>query len=348
MLNNRELKHQQSSAVDIEQWYNDAVIYFVAYRHRNVEACACTDFYVDDCQQEDRDTFLQSFRQKLRKGETVLLYPHDGGQPDYAKLTLNKSNKRLSWESVSSSNTVLDGVVINDIAEIRPHTELSYTFRKMKIPHNCEGTNHLFTIVSSMNSISMAADTPQNCVYLVKGLKLMVEKAVPAHIKRIRGKEPISDAKLMILKRGKRRIESFDDLKRKLCAGIDVIGITPGYNQRELFMYLDSSEKRLIFSRRSKENLMAKSSVFDSLYLYFKGPDPGVDLDDISEVRPGLSPDSMDCKPPPHQGQESLAMSFIASERTMSFLMPSTRERDSLVEKMQAMVRFIRPCTSVY
>lgn len=281
-------------------------------------------------------------------GVTVLLYPHAGGSPDYAKLSLHKSNKRLCWENLSSSRSVLDGLVINDIAEIRPYTELSFTFKEMRIPKSSEGTNHLFTLVSSKKSISMAADTPENCIYLVRGLKLLVEKAIPTHIKRKRGKEPISEAKLMLLKNGKKRHEKFDDLKVKLSIGIDVVSITKGINQRELFMYLDSSEQRLVFSRRRKRSMMAKSSVLDSFFLYFEGADPGINVDDISEIRPGYSLDSLDCKPPPHPSQEQLAISVIGSERTMSILLPSTHERDYLVEKIQALIKAVRPSVSVY
>ena len=238
--------------------------------------------------------------------------------------------------------------MINDIAEIRPYTELSYTFKKMMIPKSSEGTNHLFTLVSSKNSISMAADTPENCIFLVKGLKLLVEKAIPTHIKRKRGKEPISEAKLMLLKNGKKRHEKFDELKGKLNLGIDVVSITKGINQRELFMFLDSSMKRLVFSRRRKSVVMARSSILDSLFLYFEGPDPGINIDDISEIRPGYSLDSLDCKPPPHPSQEQLAISVIGSERTMSILLASAHERDYLVEKFQALIKAVRPSVSVY
>jgi hypothetical protein len=278
----------------------------------------------------------------------VLLYPHAGGSPDYAKLSLHKSNKRLCWENVASSREVLDGLVINDIAEIRPFTEPCFTFRQMSMPKCSEGTNHLFTLVSSKKSISMAADTPENCIFLVKGLKLLVEKAIPSHIKRKRGKEPISEAKLMLLKNGKKRNDKFKDLKDKLNSGIDVLSITKGINQRELFMFLDSSEKRLIFSRRRKRAVTAHSTVVDSFFLYWEGPDPGIDVDDISEIRPGYSLDSLDCKPPPHPSQEQLAISVIGSERTMSILMSSSHERDYFVEKFQSLIKAVRPSVSVY
>jgi hypothetical protein len=279
---------------------------------------------------------------------TVLLYPHGGGAPDYAKLTLHKSNKRLSWENITSSRSVLDGLVINDIAEIRPHTHFSYTFRQMRIPKSCEGIDHLFTLVSSKKSISMAADTPENCIFLVKGLKLLVEKAIPSHIKRKRGKEPFSEAKLLLLKNGKKKNSKFKELKSKLELGMDVISITKGINQREVFMYLNSSQTRLIFSRRQKRGAASRSSIIDSFFLYFEGPDPGIDIDDISEIRPGYSLDSLDCKPPPHPSQEQLAISVIGSEHTVSILMPSTSERDYYVEKLQAWIKAVRPSVSVY
>mmetsp|Transcript_7199 Transcript_7199/g.12105 ORF Transcript_7199/g.12105 Transcript_7199/m.12105 type:complete len:535 (+) Transcript_7199:142-1746(+) len=297
----------------------------------------------------ERDSFLHTFRETLRKGITVLLYPHGGGAPDYAKLGLHKSNKRLSWDHVSSSRSILDGLSINDIAEVRPYSESSFTFRQMHIPTASEGSDHLFTLVSSKTSISMAADTPQNCVFLVKGLKLLVEKAVPSQVKRKRGKEPFSEGKLLVLKNiKKKKNDKFRAFKSKLEAGLTVTNITKSINQRELFMFLNGSQTRIIFSRRKKHAITNRSSILESFLLYIHGPDPGIDIDDISEVRPGYSLDSLDSKPPPQPNHEQLALSVIGSERTISILMSNTQERDYYVENLQGLIKAVRASVSVY
>ena len=143
---------------------------------------------------------------------TVLLYPHQGGAPEYVSLYLiiSKKEKIIIKPYATTTKSTIARVLVQDIAEIRSYTELSYTFRKMKIPKGCEGTNHLLTIMSGTITISIATDSPKSCIYLVKGMKLLVEKSVPSHFMHRRGKDLLTGSKLMVLKNGKRKIGKFD------------------------------------------------------------------------------------------------------------------------------------------
>lgn len=75
--------------------------------------------------QEEREASLEQIKSALRDGVQVLVYPHEGGSPEYATLFIERTNRRILWERESGS---LEGLYINDLAEIRPPTENAYTF----------------------------------------------------------------------------------------------------------------------------------------------------------------------------------------------------------------------------
>ena len=154
----------------------------------------------------------------------------------------------------------------------------------------CEGKNHLFTIIASEKSIPMAAISPEQCVYIVKGLKLILECAIPSHIKKLRGKDCFSEEKLLKIIQHRREefeLEFVEKIKFKLKQGIDVLYVRRNGKYKERIMCLDSMDRRLVFLRRRADDMTVKLSVVDSVLMYLGGPDAGMDMDDIAEIRPG-------------------------------------------------------------
>jgi hypothetical protein len=299
--------------------------------------------------QHSRDDFLLAVREKLSEGVKVLLYPHEGGSPDYAHLSLTYPFTCLTFEKESGHKEI---VVIDDLSEIRPYTEDSYTFTRMNMPRVCEGKNHLFTLIASEKSIPCAATTPELCLFLVKGLKLILDCAIPTIIKRLRGKESFSEERLKkIIKHNQDNdnVEFAESVKFKLKQGIDVLYVRRNGKYKQRIMTLDTTDTRLIFLRRRVDDIAVKLSVIDSLLMYFEGPEAGIDLSDISEIRPGFT-SAMFAKiePPPDPSREHMAFSFISSERTIAILTTNEQERAFIMTDFLSWIHTMRLSSTMY
>lgn len=67
------------------------------------------------------------------------------------------------------------------------------------------------------------------------------------------------------------------------------------------------------------------------------------------EIRPGYQAYLFNIQdPPPHPREESLAVSIIGSECTLSMLLTSPQERDLFLSHFQGFIKMIRPTVSVY
>jgi hypothetical protein len=289
-------------------------------------------------------------RDKLSIGIRVLVYPHLGGAPIYADLTLMYPFTCLTLYKETRQKEI---IVIDDISEIRPYTEQSFTFREMHIPKYCEGTNHLFTIIASEKSISMAADTPENCIFLVKGLKLLLEYAIPSHIKKTRHKDNFSEDKLYKIMTHiptDSEIELGEKVKFKLKQGMDVLYVTNKNSKfKERILILDITEKRLLLLHRRYDDITTQLSVLDSILMYFEGPTIGIDIDDIAEIRPGYTSAIFSkIEPPPSPDHEHLAFSLVGSERSIAIQMRNEEERSFISTDFQSWLHMMRMSSTLY
>ena len=278
------------------------------------------------------------------------MYPHLGGSPDYADFRLLYPFTYFTLFRECGQKEV---IVIDDMSEVRPYSETSYTFKRMRIPRRCEGKNHLFTLIASEKSISMATDTPAECLFLVKGLKMILECAIPNNVKKMRGKDPFSEERLSkIIKHvGEESIQCdlIEKIKFKLKQGIDVSCVCRNSKYKDRILSLDSTDRRLIFATRREDDIAAKLSVVDSFLMYFEGPPDGMDLNDISEIRPGYtSAKFAKIEPPPDPNQEHLALSFISSEQTIALLLKSQIDRDFICNEFQSWLHACRMSCSIY
>lgn len=290
-------------------------------------------------------------REKLSKGFKVLLYPHSGGPPCYATLTLTYPFTCFTFISETTGQKEI--VVIDDISEIRPYTENSFTFTScMNVPRMCEGKNHLFTIIASEKSIPLAATTPEECVLIVRGLKLILECAIPTSIKKLRGKDSFSTLRLMKIINHRKNdddLEFIEKVKFILKQGIDVLYVRRNGRYKERIMSLDSTDRRLLFLRRRVDDITVKLSVVDSVLMYFEGPEAGMDLEDIAEIRPGYtSANFAKIEPPPDPSQEHLAFSFVSSERTIAIMMKNESERNFIMSDFLSWLHLIRMSSTIY
>lgn len=298
---------------------------------------------------DEREASLEQFKLALKEGIQVLVYPHAGGAPQYATLSIDKHNKRLVWQLESGR---FEGLYINDIAEIRPPTENSYTFLQMRIPERCEGKNCLFTVIGSEKVIPMGAKSSDQCKFLVRGLKLITECSISTEIKKMRGKEQWTQGKFMILRGGRlthAEMAGLDEFKNSLKRGIDVmlLGKKPGKRSPKV-LWMDSAETRLMTATH-KYDLSEGLSWITALLQLIGSVDEGINIDDISEVRPGYHAYLFNIQdPPPHPREEALALSIISSECTLSMLMTSVHERDLFISHFQGLLKMIRPTVSVY
>lgn len=300
--------------------------------------------------QNERDEFIGHMREKLGDGVRVLVYPHPGGPPEYAELTFVYPYTCITLLKEMGQK---ERMVIDDISEVRPYTEDSFTFRRMNIPRKCEGKNHLFTLIASEQSISMATDTHDDCVFLVKGLKLILECAIPNNIKKFRGKDPFSEERLsrIVKHTGGESLSSdiVEKIKFKLKQGIDVLCIRRNGTFYDRILSLDSTDHRLVFLHRREDDITTKLSIIDSLLMYFEGPPAGMELDDISEIRPGYtSAKFAKIEPPPDPSQEHLALSFISSERTIAVLMKNEVDREFICNEFLTWLHACRISSTIY
>ena len=288
-------------------------------------------------------------KEKLGRGKQVLIYPPQGGSPSYVDLTLSYPYTCFTFTRQNGQKEI---VVIDDISEIRPYTERSYCFKCMNLPRQCEGIDHLFTIIASEKSISLAATTAEDCIFLVKGLKLIMDCAIPSNIKKKRGKDEFSVDKLAKItdhSTDSINVEFAERIKFKLKQGIDVLFVKRNGTHLNRILSLDISEKRLVFMRRRMDDIAVQLSVVDSFLMYFEGPDPGMDVEDISELRPGyMSAIFARIEPPPDPSQEHLAFTIISSERSIGFLVNNDVDRQFLSTDFQTWLHMIRVSTIIY
>lgn len=298
---------------------------------------------------DDRENALNQFKKELIDGIQVLVYPHEGGSPEYATMYMNKSKKRLFWDPGSGRDMEVAhiGIYISDIAEVRPPTENSFTFKAMKIPRKCEGRMCLFTIIASERSISMGAKNPKDCQRIVQGLKLITECVIPSHIKHERGKEDWTQGKLMILRAGRLTnadLTGIESFKLKLQRGVEILYCRLNGRRVVKFLNLDAECERLILTNQAK-----RSSYCGFWTSMFEAPPEGIDMEDISEIRPGFQAYAFSTQQPaPLPSDADRAVTIIGSETTLSFLMRSGSDRDVFVSHFHCMIRLLRPTVTVY
>jgi hypothetical protein len=292
---------------------------------------------------------MLEMREKLGSGVRVLVYPHLGGAPTYATLSLRHPFTSLTLTKETRQKVT---VVIDDISEIRPHTENAYAFTCMNIPKNCEGRDYLFTIIASEKSISMAADSPEMCIFLVKGLKLILEYAIPPNIKKLRGKEAFCEQRLLKIVKylpSEKDKEYSDRVLFKLNQGIDVLYVKGNGKYKERIMTLDRSDRRILFLHRREDDMAVKLSVVDSVLGYFEGPPLGMDLLDISEIRPGYtSAEFAKFEPPPPPSMEHLAYTLVSSERSVAVLMRNEMDMAFISTDFQLWLHVLRISSTIY
>lgn len=303
--------------------------------------------------QDEREASLRQFRLALTEGLHVLIYPHGGGAPEYTMLYIDRNYRRLYWDSTGSHDALTaDGVYISDIAEIRPPTENAYTFKQMKIPRHCEGKNCLFSIIASEKSVSMGAKTPDQCIFIVSGLKLITECTIPTDVKKMRGKEQWTHGRFMILRGGRvtmADISAVQQFKSNLKRGIEVMKFKANGRKDRRMLRMDEEETRLTLSLIRGESLCFGCSVATAFNGMVHKPEKGIDIEDIAEIRPGYEAFLFSIQDPIlNPAEEGFAVSIIGSECTMSLVLNSKEERNQIVACFQGLLRMYRPTVSVY
>lgn len=137
---------------------------------------------------------------------------------------------------------------------------------------------------------------------------------------------------------------ALENFKMTLKRGIDVMLLSNKIGKRSpKVLWMDSNETRLITATH-KYDLSNNLSWVAGILRFIGSVDRGINIDDISEVRPGYQAYLFYIQyPPPHPNEEALAISIIGSECTLSILMNSPQERDLFVSNFQGLLKMIRP-----
>ena len=103
--------------------------------------------------------------------------------------------------------------------------------------------------------------------------------------------------------------------------GIEVFAYLPSGKRSKRILWLE--HKRVFIDRAKRSSASA----------------PGIDVDDIAEVRPGVNSHAFSRAPDPNTIPVGCCFSIVGSERTIDVEVLSSAERDLLVQRFRLLIR---------
>eukprot|EP00608_Synchroma_pusillum_P008307 CAMPEP_0198425602 /NCGR_PEP_ID=MMETSP1452-20131203/4668_1 /TAXON_ID=1181717 /ORGANISM="Synchroma pusillum, Strain CCMP3072" /LENGTH=870 /DNA_ID=CAMNT_0044145959 /DNA_START=38 /DNA_END=2647 /DNA_ORIENTATION=+ len=217
------------------------------------------------------------------------------------------------------------GLWLADVAEVRAGAD-TWSFRSARTPPSNETL--CMTLIGSERCIAIEFNSPLVQQFFVTGLSTLCELRVEPLVKQQRGRSNWALRNYRALALIGMRITQEDIIRsewlsRMLEQGFEIWAVTGSDGPQMRVLWLDWGQKRIFLHHRKE----ARPG---------EGCD-GLDLSDLSEVRPGRSTTTL-----LRHGNDSDAkryVSLIGGERSFHLMCPSARAAKLLTQRMQCFLR---------